>query len=156
VEFETQGQFSASASRTSAGTLILVSKRVKEGFDLLLVEQIEVRGRVQTILRDSISRSKTLQGLDAISLRQNLSSDWGAFMTSHIFHVLDLEEIDDSDVVSSTAWKYASLTAWGETSAARELALRMKIPVHTIHSRLRLARQRGILPSPGAGSRLGS
>ena len=115
-----------------------------------------MRGRVQVILRDSIQRSKTLPGLDPISLRQNLSSDWGAVMTAHIFHVLSLQGSDDSDVVSNTARKYVSLTAWGEASAARELSLRMHVPVHTIHSRLRLARQRGILFSPGAGSRLGN
>ena len=155
MEFESEGLFTASATQTSAGTLILVSKALKNGFELVRFEHVEVKGRVQAILRDSIQRSKTLPGLDPISLRQNLSSDWGAVMTAHIFHVLGLQESDDSDVVSSTARKYVALTAWGETSTARELALEMHIPVHTIHSRLRLARQRGIIPSPGTGSRLG-
>ena len=156
MEFLSDGLFSASATQTSAGMLILVSKKLKNGFDLILVQHLQVRVRVQGVLRDAIHNSRNLPGLDAISLRKNLSSEWGAVFTAHIFHVMEIQEVDDSDVVANTAWRYASLTAWGEASAARELSLRMHVPVHTIHSRLRLARQRGILSSPGAGSRLGN
>jgi hypothetical protein len=40
MEFESEGLFTASATQTSAGTLILVSKALKNGFELVLVEHV--------------------------------------------------------------------------------------------------------------------
>ena len=149
------GAIAASAHQTSAGTLILVSRMVKARFDLVLVENLEHKGRIQAVLREAMTRSRKLQGIDAVSLRENFSTGWGSLLTAHILYILESEQFEGTDVVSDTAWRYAALTAWGESSAARELAISLQIPVHTIHSRLRLARDRGILPSPGAGSRRG-
>ena len=93
--------------------------------------------------------------LDPIGLRSNLSSTWGSLLTEHVVLIHKYLDRDQSDVVSYTAWRYATLTAWGESSAARELSLDMKISVNTIRTRLQLARERGILTAPGAGARLG-
>jgi len=76
-------------------------------------------------------------------------------MTQHLLLVHDHLNRNSDDVVAYTAWRYDTLTAWGEASAARELALEMKMSVHTIHYRIKLARRKGLLPSPGTGARLG-
>jgi len=57
------------------------------------------------------------------------------------------------DVVAHTAQRYKELTAWGESSSAWILGKEMNVPVPTIHNRLRLARQRNLLASPGTGVR---
>jgi hypothetical protein len=53
------------------------------------------------------------------------------------------------------AWRYEELTSWGETAAAKVLSEELQIPQRTIHTRLRLARDRGLIESPGAGARMG-
>jgi hypothetical protein len=85
-----------------------------------------------------------------------MSSEWGTILTEHLFRVLSNynDDVDEADVVALTAWYYQNLINWGEASAARELSLRWKVPVRTMQNRLRLARDRGILHSPGRGSRL--
>jgi len=155
VDIEFSGDFAASASQTTAGLLILLSRTVKDEIHLLLVKNVEVKGRVSTYLKSEIGATDSLFPLDGVSLRSNISSEWGALMTEHLMYVHEHLDRDPSDVVAYTAWRYATLTAWGEASAARELSLELKIPVTTIHNRLRLARQRGILSSPGIGARLG-
>jgi len=149
------GDYAASASETTAGLLIFVSRTSKDQIHLLLVKNVEVKTRVSTYLKSEMTSANGLLPLDGVSLRSNLSSEWGALMTEHIMRVQDQLDRDPSDVVAYTAWRYATLTAWGEASAARELSLEMKIPVTTIHNRLRLAREKGILSSPGTGARFG-
>jgi hypothetical protein len=155
MDFEFDGAFGASASQTSAGSLIIVSRKFQRGFNLMIVESVDFRGKSHTLLRNAILRAKSLEALDAIALRENLSSEWGSRISSHILYVLDREKGVSDDVVADTAWRYSILTSWGEASSARELSRHLKTPVHTIHSRLRLARDRGLIPSPGTGSRRG-
>jgi DNA-directed RNA polymerase specialized sigma24 family protein len=47
------------------------------------------------------------------------------------------------------------LLSWGESAAAKVLAEIEGVSVRTMHSRLRLARDKGLLDSPGSGARLG-
>ena len=147
--------YAASATETSAGALILISRTIKDRIDLLLVQNLELKGKTQAYLRRQIDFAKELQPLDGISIRQNLSSEWGSLLTQHLMRVHHQLDRDDSDIVAYTAWRYGTLTAWGEASAAREIALDLKTSIHTIHYRLKLARDKGILTSPGAGARLG-
>ena len=155
MDIEFSGNFGASASETTAGLFILLSRTSKDQIHLLLVKNVELKSRVSTYLKTELASANGLLPLDGVSLRSNLSSEWGALMTEHIMRVQDQLDRDPSDVVAYTAWRYATLTAWGEASAARELSLEMKIPVTTIHNRLRLAREKGILSSPGTGARFG-
>ena len=142
---------------TEFGSFVLVSQVVREDVvKLLLAQQLVVRGKPIPVLRRKLNEiDARFQPIEAASLRRELSSGLGQIMTEHLMKVLDSLEKDPSDVVTYTAWKYRNLISWGEASAARELALDMKLPVHTVHNRLRIARDRGILPSPGPGSRLG-
>ena len=149
------GALTASASETEAGYLFLLSKTHKDQIDLLSFELVEIGGRISTYLRKQLGQTHSNVPLDPIGLRRNLSSTWGSIMTQHVISIHKHLDRDQSDVVAYTAWRYATLTAWGESAAARELSLDMKFSVNTIRTRLQLARERGILTSPGAGARLG-
>jgi hypothetical protein len=155
MEIEFAGDFAASASETEAGYLLLLSKTQKDQIDLLGFEFVEIGGRISTYLRKQLGQTNATIPLDPIGLRGNLSSTWGSIMTEHLISIHKHQDRDQSDVVAYTAWRYATLTAWGESAAARELSLDMKISVNTIRTRLQLARERGILTAPGAGARLG-
>ena len=155
MEIEFAGDFTASASETEAGYLLLLSKTQRDQIDLFGFELVEISGRVPTYLRRRLSQTQTPLPLDPIGLRSNLSSTWGSLLTEHVILIHKYLDRDQSDVVAYTAWRYATLTAWGESAAARELSLDMKISVNTIRTRLQLARERGILTAPGAGARLG-
>jgi hypothetical protein len=155
VEIEFGGDFTASASETEAGYLLLLSKTQRDQIDLLGFELLEISSRISTHLRKWLSQPHTALPLDPIGLRSNLSSTWGSLLTEHVILIHKYLDRDQSDVVAYTAWRYATLTAWGESAGARELSLDMKISVNTIRTRLQLARERGILTAPGAGARLG-
>ena len=155
MEIEFVGEWVASASETEAGYLLLLSKTHRDQIDLMGCEVVEITGRTSKYLRKQLSLPHSNLPLDPIGLRANLSTSWGSLLTRHLIAIHKHLDRDQSDVVGYTAWRYATLTAWGESAAARELSLEMKISVNTIRTRLQLARERGILSSPGAGARLG-
>jgi len=155
MDIEYDSAWAASASETEAGYLILLSRTRKNQIDLMGCEVVEIGGRVLTFLTKQVKRPHPHHALDPLGLRANFSSTWGSLMTKHILLVHAHLARDQGDIVAYTAWRYATLTAWGEASAARELSLDMRTSVHTIRTRLQLARERGILPSPGSGVRLG-
>ena len=76
-------------------------------------------------------------------------------MTTHLRKVHAYIDRGQSDIASYSARRYETLTAWGESAAVCELSLDLKISISTLGNRLQLARERGILTSPGAGARLG-
>lgn len=154
MEFEIQNKLAVSAAESTSGLLVIMSRTTRDSINLLLVEHVEPRKSIQSHLRDQFARAKNLDPINPLALRENLSSDLLQFLSQHLLKLHDIYD-DQTDVISSTAWRYMTLVSWGEASAARELSLSLKVPVHTIHSRLRIARQRGLLSSPGSGSRLG-
>jgi hypothetical protein len=156
MAIEFSGNFAASATETQSGSLILLSRVDFPKAQLVLVQHVDVRNKLPSFLRSVISNFKGCPSLNSRELRNNFSSDWGRILTEHLYQVLsDYErEYPDADVVALTAWYYQNLVDWGEASPARELSLRWKIPVRTVQNRLRIARDRGILHSPGRGSRL--
>jgi len=147
----------ASATETEAGYMVLISRLTDKSIELLSMQSLEIKGKIPAFLRSQLINVKSKDPLDAAALRANLSSPWGSIMTEHLFRIHEHSKNprDSSDVVEYTAWCYSTLIDWGEASAAREIALRWEVPVRTIQNRLRLARERGILKSPGQGSRLG-
>jgi hypothetical protein len=155
MEIEFSGELALSASETTAGTLVIASKANKDQVDLLLVQLVEFSSKTTNYLGKLAKSLEGLHPLDAIELRSNFSSEWGSIMTRHVIAIHDHQNRDDTDVIAYTAWRYATLTAWGEASAARELSLELKIPVRTVQNRIRIARDKGLLPSPGTGARFG-
>ena len=147
--------WAASASETEAGYLLLLSRTHGDQILLVRFEVVEISGRISSHLRKQLADRQSTVTLDPIGLRSNLSSAWGSHLTKHLLLVHRHLNRDPSEVVSFTAWRYETLTAWGESAAARELSLDMNISINTIRTRLQLARERGILVAPGAGARLG-
>lgn len=155
VDVEFRGDLAASLTPTPFCTFLLVSRAKKDSFELLIAQHLASRVRVPALLNAKFGEAESVVALDPLSLRQGLSSKLGKIMTAHLLEVQNHQERDRSDVVSYTAWRYRTLTTWGEASAARELSRAMQISVHTIHNRIRIARERGILEAPGPGARLG-
>jgi hypothetical protein len=155
MEIKFSGELALSATETTAGSLVIASKTSKDQIDLLLVQLVEFSGKTPNYLRKLMSGLDGLHPLDAIELRSNFSSEWGSIMTQHVMAIHDHLNRDYSDVIAYTSWRYSTLTAWGEASAAREISLELKIPVRTVQNRIRIARDRGIIPSPGTGARFG-
>jgi hypothetical protein len=155
MEFHRHNAFVGSVSQIGSDHLILVSRTTGKKVELMLLACASGKKGVKTLLREQIKLASTFKPLDAREIRKNISSSWGVFMTRHLIHVQNELDLDDTDIVAYTAWKYETLTSWGEASAAREISLELKTSIHTIHYRLKLARDRGILNSPGSGTRLG-
>lgn len=155
--FETKSDLTASATKSRAGYFLIVSQFTEDSTKLVMAKHIEIRGSVTSKLRSEISDSKGLDALDPIALRNCISGELASAMTSHILYVLDQRTNlrVGADVIVLTSWYYRHLVSWGETSAAKELSRHWGIPVATIQNRLKIARTRGILKSPGQGSRRG-
>lgn len=156
MAMEFSGDFAASATETQAGLLVLLSRMNYPSAQVILAQHVELRSKLPSYLRSIISSYKGYPILDSLDLRKNISSEWGSILTEHLYRVLTNynDQLNETDVVTLTAWYYQNLVNWGEASPARELSLRWKIPVRTVQNRIRLARDRGILHSPGRGSRL--
>lgn len=67
--------------------------------------------------------------------------------------VESVDEIDSDHVVVMTARRYRQLLNIGDTSPAALLSEWTLTPVRTIHNRLRIARERGLLPPVPRGTR---
>lgn len=99
-----------------------------------------------------------LVGLRPLSLRviKTLGPEIRSVVRNHILAYDLLEHPEDSSpehVVALTVRRYLQLVNAGEASAAACIAEVRGIPVRTVHNRLRLARDRGLLPTAGRGSR---
>ena len=82
-----------------------------------------------------------------------------SLLTSHLLVAFDNEPDSlaplklEEDVIAKTVRQYSNLLEWTESSAAAVLALQNGVSVATIHNRLRIAREKGILEKPGSGKR---
>jgi hypothetical protein len=155
MEIEYKGDWAASATETEAGFVVILSKTQKDFIDLISFRITEISGRVALFLAKELSHPLSSPPIEPIALRRNLSSRWGDIMTEHLIDLHHQLQREEGDVVAYTAWRYESLTAWGESSAVREISLDLGISINTVRNRLQLARERGILSSPGSGARLG-
>jgi hypothetical protein len=146
----------ASATETDAGTLVLVSRVTGNKIQLLVAKFVEFKGKPQVYLRNELTEKRYETSLDVTKLRSSLSSELGSVLTEHLFRTLENQTslLSNKDVIENTVWYYLSLSNWGEASAAREIALRWRISVRTIQNRIRIARDRGMLKSPGQGTRI--
>jgi len=83
-------------------------------------------------------------------------SEIRAVATRHVLAYGMVEESADpthDHVVALTARRYRQLANIGETSPAAVLARATDTPVRTIQNRIRIARERGLLPPAGSGRR---
>jgi len=104
-------------------------------------------------LRDLITVAKKNDAIDVAKFRHKLSSDLGLYLSRHLLEVQRTYMKKYESLIEETAHRYLDLIAWGEPNSAKVLAEYFQIPIRTVHSRLRVARESRLLESPGAGFR---
>lgn len=138
------------------GLFLLASRKANEEKELLLLaamgsSDLEFK-EIGKLLLSSLVRAAPIKPLLA---RSSFSPNEQPFFTQHILRVQNMREAFGDSLSKDIAWKYLSLTSWGEPSAAKVLSEEMNVLVRTIHARLRQARLKGELVATGSGQRLG-
>lgn len=99
----------------------------------------------------AIDLALILKSFSGTILRQVLSAHLMArFISEDVNQPMDI----DGDL-EKLAHRYQAFTTWNEASPAKYLALIAKVPVERIHTRLKVARRRELIPSLGKGIRVG-
>ena len=147
--------YSLSLSPLDFGDFLLVSKAKGRREDLLFLGIINPRKSLNSLKEDVLDLVSEYSYLDPIEVRATLTLPQKKVMTFHLLQTQKNWHLNARSPLEVTAWRYASLISWGESAAAKVLADEEGIPVRTMHSRLRLAREKGFLDSPGSGARLG-
>lgn len=154
--FLSKSPYSLSLTPLEAGDFLVVSKTRGKREDLLFAGLCNPRRSLSALSDEVLSLVNEYSSLDAVSVRSTLNVEQKQAMTWHLLQVhSNLRPIIQSPR-ETTAWRYNSLLAWGESAAAKVMAEEDGVPVRTMHSRLRLARDKGFLDSPGSGARLGN
>lgn len=94
-----------------------------------------------------------LKPIDAGEARELLPPSVRKDLSHHLLLGLDRLGNVEETLTADSAWKYEQLLEWGETSAVALLAKYQRVNVGTMRARLAQARGRGLLDSPGRGSR---
>lgn len=153
--FLSKGEFFASAWDIPHGYLVIISSHPARTFPVLLhVGLWSPKIPPNTFLRKLLEESKGLNPLDPTQVRSSLKSSEREAISLHLLAAQNERRRKFESVIAEIAWRYVELTNWGEASAAKVLANEYKIPTRTMHTRLRLARDRKLISSPGVGSRL--
>lgn len=153
--FVAKGEFFASAWEVSRGFAVIISSHPARTFPVLLhVGLWSPKIPINTFLRKLLEETKGLLPLDATQVRSSLKSSEREAISLHLLAAQKERKRKFESVIAEIAWRYVELINWGEASAAKVLANEYKIPTRTMHTRLRLARDRKLISSPGVGSRL--
>jgi hypothetical protein len=143
-----------SATQASGGLLILIS-RADELQEWLLFAGYANPDRARLVfLKALLPTFKSAQALDILKTRASFPAIDRAIFTAHILQRHKMNPKEFKTIAEDAAWRYLSLLRWGESAAAKVMAEYFDIPVRTVHTRLRMARDKGYLQSPGSGSRL--
>ena len=121
--------------------------------ELLLFQFHSSKLRRAEEFRDLITVAKKNAPIEVSKFRHKLSADLGLYLSRHLLEVQRTYMKKYESLIEETAHRYLDLIAWGEPNSAKVLAEYFQIPIRTVHSRLRVARQSQILESPGAGFR---
>jgi hypothetical protein len=153
------GEISVSAHPVDSGLLIIGSRTRRTTEELYLVLYCSIKrnltGYLDGLARDISEGKYSL--LPVLTLRSKLDTTHRLLLTQHLLAVhRESGKTIGPTIIDDTAWRWEALIAWGESAAATALADHFNISVRTIQSRLRLARDRGLLTPPGSGSRLPS
>jgi hypothetical protein len=146
--------FSLSATRTSSGVLILISRREALDDWLIFAGYANPKKSLTSFLKELLPAFKSADVLDAAETRANFPAQDRLIFTAHLLALHTKNPGEFGSIAEDTAWRYISLLRWGESAAAKIMAEYFDISVRTVHTRLRMARDRGYLQSPGSGSRL--
>lgn len=148
------GPYTLSAWITSSGILVVGSQSKRLDEQLLIAGFFGTDKRATGLLKSILPLLEKSKELAPIATRNKLASDVRTCLTQHLLLVHSHYEKALESVIDDIAWRYVSLQGWGEPSSAKVLAEYLNVPVRTIHARLRLARDKGLIDAPGSGSRL--
>lgn len=153
--FLSKGEFYASAWEISDGHLVIISSHPVRAFPVLLhVGLWKSKISLSTFLKKLLEETKGLDPLDPSQVRRSFKSSEREAISLHLLAAQNERGRQFESVIEEIAWRYVELINWGEASAAKVLAVEYNIPTRTMHTRLRLARDRKLISSPGVGARL--
>jgi hypothetical protein len=147
--------YSLSLTSMEMGDFILVSRSRGKREELMFLGFCKPRRSFNALKEDLIDLVAEYSPLDAAEVRSRLTLEEKQAMTWHLIQVLHNRIGASLSPRETLVSQYKLLLSWGESAAAKVLAELEGVSVRTMHSRLRLARDRGLLDSPGSGSRLG-
>jgi len=148
------GSYTLSAWITPAGIFVVGSQSKRLDEHLLIAGFFGTDRRASGLLKSILPLLEKSKELAPIATRSKLASDVRTCLTQHLLLVHSRDEKALESVIDDIAWRYVSLQGWGEPSTAKVLAEYLNVPVRTIHARLRLARDKGLIDAPGSGTRL--
>lgn len=155
--FVAKGELFASAWEISHGYLVVVSSHSGRAFPTLLhVGLWNPKIPLNTFLKKLLEETKGLDPLNPTQVRSSFKSSERGAISLHLLEAQKQRGRQFESVIAEIAWRYVELINWGEASAAKVLAAEYNIPARTMHTRLRLARERKLISSPGVGARLDS
>lgn len=148
------GSYTLSAWITPAGIFVVGSQSKRLDEHLLIAGFFGTDRRATGLLKSLLPLLEKSKELAPIATRSKWASEVRTCLTQHLLLVHSRDEKALESVIDDIAWRYVSLQGWGEPSTAKVLAEYLNVPVRTIHARLRLARDKGLIDAPGSGTRL--
>jgi hypothetical protein len=121
---------------------------------LLFAGYVNPKNAPTAFLKNFLPLAQKLRPLQAAAIRLAFSPEDRHLFSEHLLHTHDQREPLQSKA-ADIAWRYEALVSWGESKAAKILSEYFDVPVRTIHTRLQMARDKGLLDAPGFGNRLG-
>lgn len=148
--------YSLSLTPLDLGDFLLIGRSRGKREELLFVGLCNPKKSLQSVKKELLNLVSEYSPLDAVEVRSTLPIEQKQAMTWHLLQVLFNRSNSSMSPHETLVSQYNLLISWGESAAAKVLANIEGVSVRTMHSRLRLARERGLLESPGSGSRLGA
>ena len=148
--------YSLSLTPFEFGDFVIIARSKARKEELLFVGICNPRKSFNALKEELIDVVAEYSPLNPVEVRSTLSIEQKKAMTWHLLQVLYNRSSSSMSPHDTLVSQYKLLISWGESAAAKVLAEIEGVSVRTMHSRLRLARDRGLLDSPGSGSRLGS
>jgi len=142
-----------SISQTSSGLLMLASKEEAGSEFLIFAGYVQSKKSLSKLIKDLLPTFKDMDLLSASAIRLAFPPSDRHLFTEHLLETHFRKEPLESKA-ADIAWRHDSLLEWGESRAAKVLSSHLSVPVRTIHTRLQMARDKGLLASPGNGNRL--
>jgi len=154
--YDVLGRATITGWRTDLGLFLIGSSAVSQDWEELhFLSYISKKQKFSEISKPLLKIIAALPRLDPLLARSAFKAQEQPLFTSHLLFIHSRAQVQSESVREDIAWRYKALTYWGEPSVAKVFAEEFGIPIRTAHARLRQAREKGDLGSPGSGSRLG-
>lgn len=154
--FALVGPYSLSLTPMEVGDFLVIARNKGKREELLFVGICNPRRSLSVLKKELLSVVSEYSPLDPVGVRSTLPMEQKKAMTWHLLQILFNRSNTSLSPHDTLVSQYKLLISWGESAAAKVLAEMEGVGVRTMHSRLRLAREAGLLDSPGSGARLGS